>query len=177
MTLRHPRVDPDSHAHRHRARLHVQHRHEAPGRPEEGEEAEGRDVGLRQGAQAGDAKKDKEKEEKLKKQKPQMDQMRLKASTGRFKVVHSHLGPVHRSSTTSWLDSVGGSRRRRGATRRYPSRSSCSRRDHGPDLVVLPLVAVVRHPPQQAPGTRLRPGREEALDMKAIIMCGMPAVG
>ncbi len=31
--------------------------------------------------------KDKEKEEKLKKKKPQMDQMRLKASTGRFKVV------------------------------------------------------------------------------------------
>jgi uncharacterized membrane protein (DUF106 family) len=33
------------------------------------------------------ADKDKEKEEKLKKKKPQMDQMRLKASTGRFKVV------------------------------------------------------------------------------------------
>lgn len=31
--------------------------------------------------------KDKEKEEKLKKKKPQMDQMRLKASTGRFKVL------------------------------------------------------------------------------------------
>lgn len=31
--------------------------------------------------------KDKEKEEKLKKKKPQMDSMRLKASTGRFKVV------------------------------------------------------------------------------------------
>ncbi len=33
------------------------------------------------------ADKDKEKEEKLKKKKTQMDQMRLKASTGRFKVV------------------------------------------------------------------------------------------
>lgn len=33
------------------------------------------------------AKKDKDKEEKLKKKKLQMDQMRLKASTGRFKVV------------------------------------------------------------------------------------------
>jgi uncharacterized membrane protein (DUF106 family) len=31
--------------------------------------------------------KDKEKQEKLKKKKPQMDQMRLKASSGRFKVV------------------------------------------------------------------------------------------
>jgi uncharacterized membrane protein (DUF106 family) len=33
------------------------------------------------------ASKDKEKQEKLKKKKPQMDQMRLKASSGRFKVV------------------------------------------------------------------------------------------
>jgi len=33
------------------------------------------------------ADKDKDKEEKLKKKKTQMDQMRLKASTGRFKVV------------------------------------------------------------------------------------------
>ena len=33
------------------------------------------------------ASKDKEKTEKLKKKKPQMDQMRLKASSGRFKVV------------------------------------------------------------------------------------------
>jgi uncharacterized membrane protein (DUF106 family) len=33
------------------------------------------------------ADKDKDKEEKLKKKKPQMDQMRLKASSGRFKVV------------------------------------------------------------------------------------------
>jgi uncharacterized membrane protein (DUF106 family) len=33
------------------------------------------------------ANKDKDKEEKLKKKKPQMDQMRLKASSGRFKVV------------------------------------------------------------------------------------------
>jgi uncharacterized membrane protein (DUF106 family) len=33
------------------------------------------------------ANKDKEKEEKLKKKKPQMEQMRLKASSGRFKVV------------------------------------------------------------------------------------------
>ena len=33
------------------------------------------------------ASKDKDKEEKLKKKKPQMDQMRLKASSGRFKVV------------------------------------------------------------------------------------------
>jgi len=33
------------------------------------------------------ANKDKEKQEKLKKKKPQMDQMRLKASSGRFKVV------------------------------------------------------------------------------------------
>ena len=33
------------------------------------------------------SKKDKDKEEKLKKKKPQMDQMRLKASSGRFKVV------------------------------------------------------------------------------------------
>ena len=33
------------------------------------------------------ANKDKDKEEKLKKKKTQMDQMRLKASTGRFKVV------------------------------------------------------------------------------------------
>jgi uncharacterized membrane protein (DUF106 family) len=33
------------------------------------------------------ASKDKEKVEKLKKKKPQMDQMRLKASSGRFKVV------------------------------------------------------------------------------------------
>ena len=33
------------------------------------------------------AGKDKEKMEKLKKKKPQMDQMRLKASSGRFKVV------------------------------------------------------------------------------------------
>jgi len=33
------------------------------------------------------ANKEKDKEEKLKKKKPQMDQMRLKASTGRFKVV------------------------------------------------------------------------------------------
>ncbi len=33
------------------------------------------------------AKKDKAKEEKLKKIKPQIDQMRLKASTGRFKVL------------------------------------------------------------------------------------------
>ena len=33
------------------------------------------------------ASKDKEKKEKLKKKKPQMDQMRLKASSGRFKVV------------------------------------------------------------------------------------------
>jgi len=33
------------------------------------------------------ASKDKEKMEKLKKKKPQMDQMRLKASSGRFKVV------------------------------------------------------------------------------------------
>ena len=33
------------------------------------------------------ADKDRDKEEKLKKKKPQMDQMRLKASTGRFKVV------------------------------------------------------------------------------------------
>jgi uncharacterized membrane protein (DUF106 family) len=32
-------------------------------------------------------KKDKAKEEKLKKLKPQMDQMKLKASTGRFKVL------------------------------------------------------------------------------------------
>jgi uncharacterized membrane protein (DUF106 family) len=32
------------------------------------------------------AKKDKQKEEKLKKKKPQVDQMRLKASTGRLKV-------------------------------------------------------------------------------------------
>jgi uncharacterized membrane protein (DUF106 family) len=33
------------------------------------------------------ANKDKDKMEKLKKKKPQMDQMRLKASSGRFKVV------------------------------------------------------------------------------------------
>lgn len=33
------------------------------------------------------ANKEKEKEEKLKKKKPQMDQMRLKASSGRFKVL------------------------------------------------------------------------------------------
>jgi len=33
------------------------------------------------------ASKDKEKQDKLKKKKPQMDQMRLKASSGRFKVV------------------------------------------------------------------------------------------
>jgi len=33
------------------------------------------------------ANKDKDKQEKLKKKKPQMDQMRLKASSGRFKVV------------------------------------------------------------------------------------------
>lgn len=33
------------------------------------------------------ANKEKDKEEKLKKRKPQMDQMRLKASSGRFKVV------------------------------------------------------------------------------------------
>jgi len=33
------------------------------------------------------ASKDKDKQEKLKKKKPQMDQMRLKASSGRFKVV------------------------------------------------------------------------------------------
>lgn len=33
------------------------------------------------------AGKDKDKEDKLKKKKPQMDQMRLKASSGRFKVV------------------------------------------------------------------------------------------
>ncbi len=33
------------------------------------------------------AAKDKDKEDKLKKKKPQMDQMRLKASSGRFKVV------------------------------------------------------------------------------------------
>lgn len=33
------------------------------------------------------ATKDKDKVEKLKKKKPQMDQMRLKASSGRFKVV------------------------------------------------------------------------------------------
>jgi len=33
------------------------------------------------------ASKEKEKMEKLKKKKPQMDQMRLKASSGRFKVV------------------------------------------------------------------------------------------
>jgi uncharacterized membrane protein (DUF106 family) len=33
------------------------------------------------------ANKEKDKEEKLKKKKPQMDQMRLKASSGRFKVV------------------------------------------------------------------------------------------
>ena len=33
------------------------------------------------------ASKDKDKMEKLKKKKPQMDQMRLKASSGRFKVV------------------------------------------------------------------------------------------
>jgi len=33
------------------------------------------------------ASKDREKQEKLKKKKPQMDQMRLKASSGRFKVV------------------------------------------------------------------------------------------
>jgi uncharacterized membrane protein (DUF106 family) len=33
------------------------------------------------------AKKDKDKEEKLRKKKPQIDQMRLKASTGRFKVL------------------------------------------------------------------------------------------
>ena len=33
------------------------------------------------------ATKDKDKMEKLKKKKPQMDQMRLKASSGRFKVV------------------------------------------------------------------------------------------
>jgi uncharacterized membrane protein (DUF106 family) len=32
------------------------------------------------------AKKDKQKEERLRKRKPQMDQMRLKASSGRFKV-------------------------------------------------------------------------------------------
>jgi uncharacterized membrane protein (DUF106 family) len=36
---------------------------------------------------AATASKDKEKQEKLKKKKPQMDQMRLKASSGRFKVV------------------------------------------------------------------------------------------
>jgi uncharacterized membrane protein (DUF106 family) len=33
------------------------------------------------------AKKDKDREERLKKKKPQIDQMRMKASTGRFKVL------------------------------------------------------------------------------------------
>src|ERR1035441_1484008 len=41
------------------------------------------DKELRQAVQ----KKDKAKEDKLKKLKPQMDQMKLKASTGRFKVL------------------------------------------------------------------------------------------
>ena len=43
------------------------------------------------------ASKDKDKQDRLKKRKPQMDQMRLKASSGRFKVVHRDLAPVHHS--------------------------------------------------------------------------------
>ena len=52
------------------------------------------DKELRQAIQ----KKDKAKEDKLKKLKPQMDQMKLKASTGRFKVL-----------IVTWVEAAGSS--------------------------------------------------------------------
>ncbi len=42
------------------------------------------------------SKKDKDKEEKLKKKKPQVDKMRLQASTGRLEGYFHNLHPVHR---------------------------------------------------------------------------------
>ncbi len=107
------------------------------------------DKELRQAIQ----KKDKEKEEKLKKKKPQMDQMKLKASTGRFKVlIVTWLPFIARLLLHGWSSSEVLSICVAVAPLAASHPVHRLQRDHGPDLVVLPLVPLVLYPAEQAPG-------------------------
>ena len=103
------------------------------------------------------ANTEKEKEEKLKKKKPQMDQMRLKASTGRFKVVlvtwlpfiavYYLMGELRERLQVPQHLRLG---RRRVLADTHPLHRD--QREHGADLVVLPLLTLVRHVDDKAAG-------------------------